>query len=82
MDKLLDDGLDIDDQDNVSSFLYFILFIACTLSINLKLKLLTQDGLTALHKAIIGKKEAVISHLLRKGASPHIRDRVRLIFWL
>lgn len=41
MDKLLDDGLDIDDQDNVSSFLYFILFIACTLSINLKLKLLT-----------------------------------------
>ncbi|XP_061959825.1 ankyrin repeat domain-containing protein EMB506, chloroplastic [Populus nigra] len=49
MDKLLDDGLDIDDQDN--------------------------DGLTALHKAIIGKKEAVISHLLRKGASPHIRDR-------
>lgn len=49
MDKLLDDGLDIDGQDN--------------------------DGLTALHKAIIGKKEAVISHLLRKGASPHIRDR-------
>lgn len=49
MDKLLDDGLDIDDQDN--------------------------DGFTALHKAIIGKKEAVISHLLRKGASPHIRDR-------
>ncbi|KAJ6302583.1 hypothetical protein OIU77_016640 [Salix suchowensis] len=49
MDKLLDDGFDIDDKDN--------------------------DGLTALHKAIIGKKEAVISHLLRKGASPHIRDR-------
>jgi len=41
MDKLLDDGLDIDDQDNVSSFLYCILFIAYTLSINLKLKLLT-----------------------------------------
>lgn len=33
-----------------------------------------KDGLTALHKAIIGKKESVISHLLRKGASPHIRD--------
>ncbi|KAB5520686.1 hypothetical protein DKX38_025005 [Salix brachista] len=49
MDKLLDDGFDIDDKDN--------------------------DGLTALHTAIIGKKEAVISHLLRKGASPHIRDR-------
>lgn len=37
-----------------------------------------QDGLTALHKAIIGKKEAVISHLLRKGASPHVKDRVRI----
>ncbi|XP_021672782.2 ankyrin repeat domain-containing protein EMB506, chloroplastic isoform X1 [Hevea brasiliensis] len=33
-----------------------------------------KDGLTALHKAIIGKKESVISHLLRKGASPHVRD--------
>ncbi|XP_042389551.1 ankyrin repeat domain-containing protein EMB506, chloroplastic-like isoform X3 [Zingiber officinale] len=29
----------------------------------------------ALHKAVIGKKEAVISHLLRKGANPHVRDR-------
>lgn len=35
-----------------------------------------QDGFTALHKAVIGKKEAVISHLLRKGASPHVRDKV------
>ncbi|KAI7999714.1 hypothetical protein LOK49_LG09G01624 [Camellia lanceoleosa] len=26
-----------------------------------------RDGMTALHTAIIGKKEAVISHLLRKG---------------
>ncbi|XP_077216950.1 ankyrin repeat family protein [Tasmannia lanceolata] len=33
-----------------------------------------KDGLTALHKAVIGKKEAVISHLLRKGANPHVRD--------
>lgn len=49
MDKLLENGLDIDTVD--------------------------QDGLTALHKAIIGKKEAVISHLLRKGADPHVKDR-------
>ncbi|GLU02025.1 hypothetical protein SLE2022_192980 [Rubroshorea leprosula] len=49
MDKLLENGVDIDEVD--------------------------KDGLTALHKAIIGKKEAVISHLLRKGASPHIKDR-------
>lgn len=40
----------------------------------------SQDGFTALHKAVIGKKEAVISHLLRKGANPHIRDRVRTFF--
>lgn len=36
--------------------------------------LVDMDGQTALHKAIIGKKEAVISHLLRKGANPHVRD--------
>lgn len=40
--------------------------------------LIKQEGLTALHKAIIGKKEAVISHLLRKGASPHVKDKVRI----
>lgn len=34
-----------------------------------------EDGLTALHMAVIGKKEAVISHLLRKGASPHVKDK-------
>lgn len=34
-----------------------------------------KDGFTVLHRAIIGKKEAVISHLLRKGASPHVKDR-------
>ncbi|KAK4603786.1 hypothetical protein RGQ29_012338 [Quercus rubra] len=49
MDKLLENGLDIDTVD--------------------------RDGLTALHKAIIGKKEAVISHLLRKGADPHVKAR-------
>ncbi|KAK9053994.1 hypothetical protein SSX86_025069 [Deinandra increscens subsp. villosa] len=33
-----------------------------------------KDGQTALHKAVLGKKEAVISHLLRKGASPNRQD--------
>ncbi|GAA0172067.1 hypothetical protein LIER_25966 [Lithospermum erythrorhizon] len=33
-----------------------------------------NDGLTALHHAIVGKKEPVISHLLRKGANPQLRD--------
>ncbi|XP_010528274.1 PREDICTED: ankyrin repeat domain-containing protein EMB506, chloroplastic [Tarenaya hassleriana] len=49
MDKLIANGLDINDVD--------------------------KFGLTALHKAIIGRKEAVISHLLRKGANPHVKDR-------
>lgn len=34
-----------------------------------------EDGFSALHKAIIGRKDAVIGHLLRKGASPHIKDK-------
>ncbi|CAH2080006.1 unnamed protein product [Thlaspi arvense] len=34
-----------------------------------------KDNQTALHKAVIGKKEAVISHLLRKGANPNVQDR-------
>ncbi|TQD95546.1 hypothetical protein C1H46_018839 [Malus baccata] len=39
------------------------------------IKKISTDGTTALHTAIIAKKEAVISHLLRKGASPHVRDK-------
>ncbi|XP_024014630.1 ankyrin repeat domain-containing protein EMB506, chloroplastic [Eutrema salsugineum] len=34
-----------------------------------------KESQTALHKAVIGKKEAVISHLLRKGANPNVQDR-------
>ncbi|KAL7232492.1 hypothetical protein ACSBR2_010501 [Camellia fascicularis] len=41
----------------------------------LHIDLADKDGMTALHTAIIGKKEAVVSHLLRKGANPNIRDR-------
>ncbi|GAV79750.1 Ank domain-containing protein/Ank_2 domain-containing protein [Cephalotus follicularis] len=41
----------------------------------LDIDVVDKDGHTALHKAVIGKKEAVISHLLRKGASPHVKDR-------
>ncbi|KAK9090498.1 hypothetical protein Sjap_023675 [Stephania japonica] len=49
MDKLLEQGADIDSRD--------------------------QDGFTPLHKAVIGKKETVISHLLRKGANPNVKDK-------
>lgn len=38
--------------------------------------------MTVPHKAIIGKKEAVISHLLRKGASPNVRDKVCILLYI
>ncbi|XP_068638058.1 ankyrin repeat domain-containing protein EMB506, chloroplastic-like isoform X2 [Aristolochia californica] len=34
-----------------------------------------KDGFTALHWAVMGKQEAVISHLLRKGANLHVSDK-------
>lgn len=40
--------------------------------------LMKQDGLTALHTAVIGKKEPVVSHILRRGANPNVTDRVRV----
>ncbi|KAL0424301.1 UNVERIFIED_CONTAM: Ankyrin repeat domain-containing protein, chloroplastic [Sesamum radiatum] len=39
------------------------------------INLVDKDGLTALHLAVIGKREAVISHLLRKGANPEVKDK-------
>ncbi|KAL5752396.1 hypothetical protein ACOSQ2_022903 [Xanthoceras sorbifolium] len=33
-----------------------------------------KNGLTALHKAIIGKKQAVTNYLLRESANPFVRD--------
>lgn len=62
--------------------LIFSVGFSFTLSNISKFDLVKQDGLTALHRAIIGKKEAVISHLLRKGANPHVRDRVRITLFL
>lgn len=96
MDMLLDGGLDIDSVDKVCRYLYFVssMIYSSFLSLSLSLVhffspleqwilvgMLQQDGLTALHKAIIGKKEAVISHLLRKGANPHVKDGVSRRFW-
>ncbi|GAB4848424.1 hypothetical protein Ancab_003121 [Ancistrocladus abbreviatus] len=37
-----------------------------------------QDGLTALHKAIICKKQAITNYLLRELANPFVRDKVDL----
>ncbi|KAG0497049.1 hypothetical protein HPP92_001740 [Vanilla planifolia] len=33
-----------------------------------------QDGLTAIHKAILSKKQAITSYLLRNSADPFVRD--------
>ena len=41
-----------------------------------------QDGWTALHKAIIGKKQAITNYLLRESANPFVLDKVSLNFYL
>ncbi|CAA7409730.1 unnamed protein product [Spirodela intermedia] len=50
-------------------------FMGVLLQNGLDIDAIDKDGLTTLHRAVIGKKEAVISHLLRRGANPHVRDR-------
>ncbi|XP_039131544.1 ankyrin repeat domain-containing protein EMB506, chloroplastic [Dioscorea cayenensis subsp. rotundata] len=52
-----------------------IRFIDELLQYGIFIDLVDKDGYTALHKAVIGRKEAVITHLLRKGANPHVKDR-------
>ncbi|KAA8547556.1 hypothetical protein F0562_003985 [Nyssa sinensis] len=34
-----------------------------------------RDGLTALHKAILGKKQAIFNYLLRESSNPFVRDK-------
>lgn len=86
MDKLLESGFDIDSVDEVNiidiQFLHFIIRNHSFLTWTYKSRLyfVNQDGFSALHKAIISRKDAVIGHLLRKGASPHIKDKVRTLF--
>lgn len=38
-----------------------------------------QDGLSAIHKAIIGNKQAIFNCLLRESANPFVRDKVSYI---
>ncbi|KAF5958084.1 hypothetical protein HYC85_005309 [Camellia sinensis] len=35
----------------------------------------TSDGLTALHKAMLSKKQAICNYLLRESANPFVRDK-------
>ncbi|OMO55738.1 hypothetical protein CCACVL1_27037, partial [Corchorus capsularis] len=41
---------------------------------NIDINALDKNGLAAIHKAIIGKKQAVTNYLLRESANPFIRD--------
>lgn len=41
---------------------------------NVDINATDKDGLTALHKAITGKKKAITDYLLRESANPFVRD--------
>ncbi|XP_022751510.1 ankyrin repeat domain-containing protein, chloroplastic-like [Durio zibethinus] len=41
---------------------------------NIDINAVDKNGLTALHKAIIGKKQAITNYLLRESANPFVRD--------
>ncbi|XP_011081481.1 ankyrin repeat domain-containing protein, chloroplastic isoform X1 [Sesamum indicum] len=41
---------------------------------NLDINVPDKDGLTAIHKAILGKKQAIFNFLLRESANPFARD--------
>ncbi|KAH1224077.1 Ankyrin repeat domain-containing protein, chloroplastic [Glycine max] len=41
---------------------------------NVDINAVDRDGLTALHRAIIGKKQAITNYLLRNSANPFVQD--------
>ncbi|XVE82420.1 hypothetical protein DITRI_Ditri16bG0003400 [Diplodiscus trichospermus] len=45
---------------------------------NVDINAVDKNGLTALHKAIIGKKQAITNYLLRESANPFVCDEVSL----
>ncbi|XP_027360846.1 ankyrin repeat domain-containing protein, chloroplastic [Abrus precatorius] len=45
------------------------------LKYNVDINAVDKDGLTALHKAIIGKKQAITNYLLRNSANPFVQDK-------
>ncbi|KAK7307457.1 hypothetical protein VNO77_40537 [Canavalia gladiata] len=42
---------------------------------NVDINAVDKDGLTALHRAIIGKKQAITNYLLRNSANPFVLDK-------
>ena len=61
---------------NAHGYFLHILFLPLLMILSFQHSL--QNGLTALHKAIIGKKQAITSYLLRESANPFVRDEVSL----
>ncbi|XVF59853.1 hypothetical protein PTKIN_Ptkin07bG0308800 [Pterospermum kingtungense] len=49
-------------------------FVDALLKHNVDINAVDKNGLTALHKAIIGKKQAVTNYLLRESANPFVLD--------
>ncbi|XAR73724.1 hypothetical protein NMG60_11007795 [Bertholletia excelsa] len=42
---------------------------------NVDINIQDKDGLTAIHKAILSKKQAIFNYLLRESANPFVRDK-------
>ncbi|KAI3725854.1 hypothetical protein L1987_65650 [Smallanthus sonchifolius] len=50
-------------------------FVDTLMKYNADINVPNQEGLTAIHKAILGKKHAICNYLLRNSASPFVRDK-------
>ncbi|CAI9111009.1 OLC1v1011140C1 [Oldenlandia corymbosa var. corymbosa] len=42
---------------------------------NVDINVADKDGLTAIHRAILGKKQAIFNYLLRESINPFVRDK-------
>ena len=57
--------------------LEFLVFHVCSV-LNFGSLYFLQNGWTALHRAILCKKQAITSYLLRESADPFVRDAVSI----
>jgi len=57
--------------------LEFLVFHVCSV-LNFGSLYFPQNGWTALHRAIVCKKQAITSYLLRESADPFVRDAVSI----
>ncbi|KAK3014996.1 hypothetical protein RJ639_007249 [Escallonia herrerae] len=56
-----------------------IYLVGALLRHNIDINVLDKDGLSALHKVILGKKQAIFNLLLRESANPFVRDKDLLL---